>query len=80
MNKLKKNIQVGKVNSILILFFFFLVTVSSTANTQERLNGSFIEIKILDKVSSKTNLLKLTIGKEKKFQNLPIIPKSIGAI
>ena len=72
MNKLKKNIQVGKVNSILILFFFFLVTVSSTANTQERLNGSFIEIKILDKVSSKTNLLKLTIGKEKKFQNLLI--------
>ena len=72
MNKLKKNIQVGKVNSILILFFFFLVTVSSTANTQERLNGSFIEIKILDKVSSKTNLLKLTIGEEKKFQNLLI--------
>ena len=72
MNKLKKNIQVGKVNFILILFFFFLVTIPLTVNTQESLNGSFIEIKILDKVSSKTNLLKLKIGKEKQFQNLLI--------
>ena len=72
MNKLKKNIQVGKVNFILILFHFFLISLSSATIALENSNGNFIEIKILDKVSSKTNLLKLTIGKEKKFQNLLI--------
>ena len=72
MNKLKKNIQVGKINFILILFYFFLISIPSTGNTVESLNGKFINIKILDKVSSKTNLLKLKIGKEKKFQNLLI--------
>ena len=72
MNKLKKNIQLGKINFILILFYFFLISIPSTGNTAESLNGKFINIKILDKVSSKTNLLKLKIGKEKKFQNLLI--------
>ena len=71
MNKLKKNTQVGKVNFILIILFF-LINTSSFAIGLEGLNGKFIEIKILDKVSSKTNLLKLTIGEEKKFQNLLI--------
>ena len=72
MNKLKKNIQAGKVNFILILLYFFLVNISSTVNAMESLSSQFIDIKILDKVSSKTNLLKLTIGEEKKFQNLLI--------
>jgi hypothetical protein len=72
MNKLKKNIQVGKANLILILFYFFLINNSSPVIALESSNGHFIEIKILDKVSSKTNLLKLTIGEEKKFQNLLI--------
>ena len=36
------------------------------------MSGKFIEIKILDKVSSKTNLLKLKIGEQKKFKNLLI--------
>ena len=72
MNKLKKNIQPGKVNLILILFYFFLINNSSPVIALESSNGHFIEIKILDKVSSKTNLLKLTIGEEKKFQNLLI--------
>ena len=72
MNKLKKNIQVGKVNFILILFYFFLINIPLSVNALESLNGKFIEIKILDKVSSKTNLLKLVIGEEKKFQNLLI--------
>ncbi|MDB9718582.1 DUF2155 domain-containing protein [Candidatus Pelagibacter sp.] len=71
MNKLKKNIQVGKINFILILFLFFLINTLSV-NAIESSNGQFIEIRILDKVSSKTNLFKLTIGEEKKFQNLLI--------
>ena len=72
MNKLKKNILVGKVNFILILFHFFLIITPSVVIAQESFSDQFIEIKILDKVSSKTNLIKLTIGEEKKFQNLLI--------
>ena len=71
MSKLKKNIRAGKVSFILIVFHFFLC-VPLTAIALENSNGKFIEIKILDKVSSKTNLLKLTIGEKKKFQNLLI--------
>ena len=71
MNKLKRNIQVGKINFILIIFSFFLINIPSIS-ALESSNGQFIEIKILDKVSSKTNLLKLTIGEEKIFQNLLI--------
>jgi len=72
MKKLKKNIQAGKTNFLLILFFFFLINIASSVNALESSNRQFIEIKILDKVSSKTNLLKLTIGEEKIFKNLLI--------
>ena len=72
MKKLKKNIQAGKINFILILLNFFLICIPLTAKALENSNGKFIEIKILDKVSSKTNLLKLTIGEEKKFQKILI--------
>ena len=68
----KKNIQSGKVNFLFFLIYFFLISTPSSIIALESINGQFIEIKILDKVSSKTNLLKLTIGEEKKFQNLLI--------
>ena len=75
MLKLKKNIQAGKTSFFLILFSFFLINLifSVTANENiSNLEGEFIEIKILDKVSSKNNLLKLKINEEKKFKNLLI--------
>tara|TARA_B110000027_G_scaffold62634_1_gene67292 strand:- start:164 stop:571 length:408 start_codon:yes stop_codon:yes gene_type:complete len=72
MNRLKKNIRVGRINIILILFYIILASSLSSVIAVENLNMQFIEIKILDKVSSKTNLLKLKIGEEKKFQNLLI--------
>jgi hypothetical protein len=75
MMKLKKNIPLGLINFLIILFYFiFINIISLTINleAQETLEGKFIEIKILDKVSSKNNLLKIKIGQEKKFQNLLI--------
>jgi hypothetical protein len=72
MKKLKKNTLLGKVNFILILIYFFFANLSSPLIALENIDNNFIEIKILDKVSSKTNLLKLKIGKELKFQNLLI--------
>ena len=72
MNKLKRNIQVGKINYLIVLIFFFFITIASSISALENIEGQFIEIKILDKVSSKSNLLKLTIGEEKKYKNLLI--------
>ena len=65
----KKNIQSGKVNFLFFLVYFFLISQSLPLIANE---GRFVEIKILDKVSSKTDLLKLEIGKELKFKGLLI--------
>ena len=72
MNQLKKNTSVGKIKYLLILINFFLVTSTLTSFSSESGEGSFIEIKILDKVSSKSALLKLKIGEERKYNNLLI--------
>ena len=72
MNKLKKNTQVGKISYLIVLIYFFLTSTISPIFALENMEGSFIEIKILDKVSSKSNLLKLKIGEEKKYKNLLI--------
>ena len=72
MKKLKKNILFGKVNFILILIYLFLGNILSPLTALENIPNNFIELKILDKVSSKTNLLKLKTGEEVKFQNLLI--------
>ena len=73
--KLIKNIKIGKVNFlklfITVIFIFYSSNVNSLENS-ESLEGNFIEIKILDKVSSKNNVLKIKIGEEQKFKNLLI--------
>ena len=73
--KLIKNIKIGKANFlklfIIVIFIFYSSNVNSLENS-ESLEGNFIEIKILDKVSSKNNVLKIKIGEEKKFKNLSI--------
>jgi len=65
----KKNIQSGRVNFLFFLIYFFLISQSLPLIANE---GRFVEIKVLDKVSSKTDLLKLEIGKELKFKGLLI--------
>ena len=72
MNRLKKNIKVGKTNILTFLIFYFLLTLAFSVFALENSEGQFIEIKILDKVSSKNTLLKLKIGDEKKYKNLSI--------
>jgi len=65
----KKNIQSGKVNFLFFLVYFLLISQPLPLIANE---GRFAEIKVLDKVSSKTDLLKLEIGKELKFKGLLI--------
>jgi len=72
MSKLKRNTQPGKVNYFIFIIFLTFINLVNSAIAIENPDGQFIEIKILDKVSSKNNLLKLKIGEEKKFKNLLI--------
>ena len=72
--KLEKNISLGKNNFILILLVLslFLSIAKSEVNTKSQNEGKFVEIKILDKVSSKNSKLEIQLDKETKFKNLLI--------
>ncbi len=75
MTKPIKNIQPGKISFIVFLLIIFFLINHSLLNSSENSNfleGDFVEIKILDKVSSKNSLLKIKIGEEKTFKNLII--------
>tara|TARA_B100001057_G_scaffold303877_1_gene304031 strand:- start:97 stop:504 length:408 start_codon:yes stop_codon:yes gene_type:complete len=70
---LKKNIRLGKININLILltyFFFFFLSVNLYSNSE--LEGNFINLKILDKISSKNELIKLKNGEEIQYKDLLI--------
>jgi hypothetical protein len=73
--KLRKSIKIGKVNFLKLFIIAIFIFYNSSINAQENsesFEGSFIEIKILDKVSSKNNILIIKIGQEQKFKNLSI--------
>ena len=66
---LKKNTNLGKIKiqKFFYLIFLLLFNVKSFAS-----DINFVEIKILDKISSKTSQLTLNIQEENKFENLII--------
>ena len=69
----KRNIQAGnnKFNFYLFIFliYFFLINLSFAKDNSE---GTFIDLKILDKISSKNTLLKLKNGEIAIFKDLSI--------
>ena len=69
----KKNIKLGKIKiySIFIIFSLFLI-FSSNVDSEDDLEGSYTDIKVLDKISSKNVLIKLKNGEEKKYKDLLI--------
>ena len=70
---LKRNTQVGKNNIKLIyLVFLFYFCLVFNSNSKSNLEGTFTDIKILDKISSKNTLLKLKNGELVKFKDLSI--------
>ena len=70
---LKKNTQVGKNNfKLIFLIFLFYFSLVFNSNSKSNLEGTFTDIKILDKISSKNTLLKLENGKLKNFKDLEI--------
>ena len=70
---LKRNTQVGKNNFKLIyLVFLIYFCLVLNSNAKSNLEGTFTDIKILDKISSKNTLLNLENGKLNKFKDLEI--------
>ena len=73
--KLKRNIKAGKINILIIFLCIIILPLNQKTYAEEKqqnLEGKFIEIKVLDKISSKNTLLKLNIGEEKKYKDLLI--------
>ena len=68
-----KNIKVGNLNKLLISFiFYFIFFQSSYALSIENFLGKNTDIKILDKISSKNELIDLIIGEEIIYKDLAI--------
>ena len=69
----KKNIKVGKIkiNFLLIFSFLFIININNLIFA-DNLEGTYTEIKILDKISSKNNLIKIKNGQEIKHKDLLI--------
>ena len=70
--ELKKNIKAGKNSLKLNLIIFVYFSLFSFAFSQSNLEGTFTDIKILDKISSKNTLLKLKNGDLVTFKDLSI--------
>jgi len=68
---LKKNIKVGKIK-LYFLIILLSLSIFSNSKTENNLEGDTTDIKILDKISSKNELIKLTNGKEIKYKDLLI--------
>ena len=73
MMLIRKNIKRGKIKIKLFLksIILFLLIVSNNSFANE-LEGSYTNMKVLDKISSKNTLIKLKNGKEIKFKDLLI--------
>ena len=70
--ELKKNIKVGKKSLKLKLIIFVYLSLCSIAFSQNNLEGTYTDIKILDKISSKNTLLKIKNGDLVLFKDLSI--------
>ena len=70
---IKKNIQAGKnKKNLLFLFIIFLFFIFNDSYSQNNLEGTFTNLKILDKISSKNTLVKLKNEEIIIFKDLSI--------
>ena len=68
-----ENIRVGNLNKLLINFiiYIFFTQISYSESTQNFV-GTNTDIKILDKISSKNELIKMNINEESIYKDLAI--------
>ena len=71
--QLKKNIKLGnkKFYLFLIIFLFNIISLCEL-RSENNLEGNFTDIKILDKINSKNQLIKLTNNEEYIYKDLSI--------
>ena len=67
----KKNTKLGKIK-ILLLISMVIFILNKDSFAEQAKNEKLVELKILDKVSSKNSTILLKIGQEKKVNNLMI--------
>ncbi len=68
-----KNIKVGKLNILLIFLIIFISTIQfSYSKSKDSLIGKNTSIKILDKISSKNDLINLVNGEELIYKDIAI--------
>ena len=71
MKMIIKNISLGKNKFFIIIFFLIFFFQKNYLNSDDKIYfGNNVDIKILDKLSSKNKLIKLEVGKTFKFKNL----------
>ena len=71
--QLKKNIKVGnKKNYLFLILFLFHIFIISKTLSESNLEGNNTDIKILDKISSKNELIKLINNEEYIYKDLSI--------
>ena len=70
---LTKNIKVGNLNKFIInIIIYFFLTQISYSQTNNSFIGTKTDIKILDKISSKNELINLINGEELIYKDLAI--------
>tara|TARA_B100000963_G_scaffold345218_1_gene349034 strand:- start:291 stop:695 length:405 start_codon:yes stop_codon:yes gene_type:complete len=68
----KKNIKVGNNSNLLIFIYLLTIFITFKINAEINLDGNYTDIKILDKISSKNELIKLENDKEFIYKDLAI--------
>ena len=68
----RKNIKLGKLKDFFFLFILIFLLIPLRLFAEDNLLGSYTDIKVLDKISSKNILIKLKNGENKRHKDLII--------
>ena len=68
----RKNIKLGKIKRFFFLFIFIFLLIPPKLFSEDNLLGSYTDIKVLDKISSKNILIRLKNGENKRHKDLLI--------
>ena len=69
---LKKNIKAGNKLKLFLLIYLLVIFLTSKTSAEINLDGNNTDIKILDKISSKNELIKLVNNEELVYKDLAI--------
>ena len=70
--QLKKNIKVGNNFKLFLIVYLFTILMTFKIYAEINIDGTNTDIKILDKISSKNELIKLSNNKELIYKDLAI--------